>query len=1185
MKSLLSWSIRNAPAMNTLLIAVLVLGAYSLFNLRRELFPDFSLEIILVSVPYPGTSPTEVEEGICQKIEEAVRSVDGIKKINSVAREGLGSVILELYSDVSDPQRVLNEVRAEVDRIPSFPLLAEDPEIKQITIRQAAITIGLIGPDDGSPSAEIALRELAEQIRDELIALPNVNQAELLGVRPYEISVEIPEATLRKYGLTLQEVAQIIRRENVELPGGTLRGDSQEVLLRGKNKGLTGKEIAALPLITRPDGTVLTVGEVGQVVDGFSDASAISRINGRPGIAIVVTSTTKDDVLLTTQDVRQYLARKKLPPGYELTTWDDISVYVRDRLNLLAENGLQGLLIVFVLLAIFLELHLAFWVALGIPIALLGTCIVFLGTDQTLNMISMFAFLMVLGMLVDDAIVIGENVYVHRNMGKGLIQAAVDGTYEVTPSVVAAVLTTVIAFSPLFFVPGIIGKFIWLLPFGVVTALLVSLTEGLFILPCHLAHGSANEAHRNNGKDGASSRGWQGKDDTPTGFQRRNRWLVLIWRVAAITLLLGGFALLMGMPVPYELSFQLWIGLAVLLFLTVAGAYLPWIKQFTNAVNASAESALNWIIDHIYTPILRTVLHYALVSVSVAIAFLITSLGLVVSGIIPFVTFPKTDANVMEAMVYFPAGTPEVVTDQATLTIEKAIRQIDAEYRRSHPGHPKGLVETTYRLVGDVTVDALRIGNELPTGSHSGKVQVQLVDVTERDIDSLTLLKMWREKANELGRKFPGAESVTFSGEQEGPGGSPIEFRLLAPVSQMSALEEAVERCEQKLAEYDGVIDIQDDSRPGKWEFQIKTLDKAKALGISLTDLAGAVRAAYYGEEAMRLQRGRHEVKLMVRYPEPERRSLAQFREMRIRGNGVERPIRELADVQVQRGYSQIHRLDQMRSITITADVDENRANAQKVVQELKTQFLPQLLSDPKFAGIQVRWEGAQEQTNESVTAMIQGMIISMIGIFALLTFQFRSYSQPMMILAIVPFGLVGAIVGHLVMGLSLTIMSLFALVALMGVVVNDSIVLIDFINPRVRGGMPIRRALLEAGRRRLRPVLLTSITTIGGLAPITFEKSVQAQFLIPMAVTLSFGLAFSTALVLFLVPVLYLIYSWFMPIPRESDEYAAEEDWEDLPPRGGPEAMGSPGGEEPFEEKLQEPAEIGYSMPSLEGR
>lgn len=1181
MKSLLSWSIRNTPAMNTLLAAILVVGAYSLLNLRREVFPDFSLDIILISVPYPGASPTEVEEGICQKIEEAVRSVTGIKKINSVAREGVGSVILELYSDVRDPQRVLNEVRAEVDRIPSFPLLAEDPEIKQITIRRAAITIGLIGPEGDDLRSEIALRELAEQIRDELIALPNVNQADLMGVRPYEISVEISEGTLRKYGLTLQDVAQIIRRENVELPGGTIRGDSQEVLLRGKNKGLTGKEIAALPLITRPDGTVLTVGEVARVLDGFSDASAISRINGRPGIAIVITSTSTEDLLLTTQDVRRYLAAKKLPPGYELTTWDDISIYVRDRLNLLAKNGLQGLIIVFVLLAIFLELHLAFWVALGIPISLLGTCIIFANLDQTLNMMSMFAFLMALGMLVDDAIVVGENVYVHRNMGKGLIQAAVDGTYEVLPSVFAAVMTTVIAFSPLFFVPGIMGKFIWLLPFGVVSALLVSLVESVFVLPCHLAHGSANDRHRNNGSDGRDESGRHFDAAQTAGHARMRRLALLAWRVTAVAVLLGGLAFLFGAPLPQGLTLPIWIGLAVVLFLTVAASYLPLIERFTNAVNARADAVLRWVIDHAYTPFLRLVLHYPIVTVSVAIAFLLTSLGLVASGIIPFVTFPKTDANVIEASVYFPAGTPEIVTDRATQVIEEAIRQIDAEYIRTHPEHPKGLIQTTYRLVGDVTVSALRVGNELPTGSHSGKVQVQLVDVTERAIDSLTLINMWRKKANELGRNFPGAESVTFAGAAMGPGGMPIEFRLLAPRERMAALEEVVAKCKEKLAEYDGVFDIQDDSRPGKWEFQITTLEKGKALGVSLTDLAGAVRAAYYGEEAMRLQRGRHEVKLMVRYPEQERRSLAQFGEMRIRVNGVERPIQELADVRVERGYSQIHRLDQMRSISITADVDENRTHAQEVVRVFQTEFLPKLLSDPQFAGIQIRWEGAQEQTRESVSAMIRGLMIALIGIFALLTLQFRSYFQPLMIMAIIPFGLVGAVIGHLVMGLSLTLMSIFALVALTGVLVNDSIVLIDFINSRVRGGMPIKKALLESGRRRLRPVLLTSLTTIGGLAPITFEKSVQAQFLIPMAVTLSFGLAFSTVLVLFLVPTLYLIYSWFVPIPRESDQYAVDDKAAEVP--FDAEEQPSPG--ENATEKMEEPLEADYSLQTTNSR
>lgn len=1146
MKGILRWSIRNAPAMNTLLIGLLVVGTVSLLRMRREVFPEFNLDMILISVPYPGASPTEVEEGICQKIEEAVRAVAGIKKIYSVARESGGAVILELFSDVTDPQRVLDEARSEVDRIPSFPELAENPEVKLITLRRGAISIGVIGPESDDPRAERALRELAEQVRDELIALPNVNQADLMGVRSYEISVEISEKTLREYGLTLQKVAQVIRQENIEVPGGTLRAHSQEVLLRGKNKGLTGKEIASIPLVTQPDGRILTVGDLATVRDAFADTTAISRINGRPGMAIVVTSTSTEDLLKTTKDVHEYIARKKLPPGYELVTWGDISVYVRDRLNLLAKNGLQGLVIVFVLLAIFLEIHLAFWVALGIPIAMLGTAIIMQWSDQTLNMMSMFAFLMALGMLVDDAIVIGENVYVHRQMGKGYIAAAIDGTYEVLPSVSAAVTTTVIAFAPLFFVPGIMGKFIWLLPFGVITMLLVSLAEAVFILPCHLAHDPNEWERRWRAAEAEEDPAEDGKPASLKKRGRSRRWLSIAWRVGVSFLLVAIlFALIYG-QVPWETSWPVWVVSVIIVALLTFARALPRIEGFTNLVNCYADGALQVFIDRIYTPVLTLALRFAPITLSFGIAFFLIILGVVASGYVPFVPFPKLDAESIEAAVYYPAGTPEEVTNQATIAIEEAICSLDEEYRRQ--GKP--LVKTIYRVVGEVTAGALRVGNELPTGSHSGKVEVELVETGLRDVSSEEIVKRWREKSLELGRRFAGAESVTFQTQARGPGGLPIEFRMLAPAHRMEELEEAVEKCKAYLAEIPGVFDIQDDARPGKWEFQIKTTDKAKILGVSLLDLAGTVRAAYYGEEALRLQRGRHEVKVMVRYPEEERRSLAQFDEIRVRAGGVERPITELANITVERGYSQIHRLNQLRAIAITADVDEAIVNSQKVVGDLKTTFLPKLLSDPRYADIQLSWEGAQESTNESIAAMIRGLLIALIAMFALLTLEFRSYFQPIMIMIIIPFGLVGAVVGHIIMGLPLTLMSIFGMVALTGVLVNDSIVLVDFINARVRQGMPVVQALIESGQRRFRPVLLTSLTTIGGLAPLILERSIQAQYLIPMAVTLCFGLMFTTVISLLLVPTVYLMYSWVVPVRRVVGEEIQQPQTEYVAPK-----------------------------------
>ena len=473
--SMVRWAIRNTPAMNTVVLAVLVVGVLSAFMLRREVFPQFELEIILVAVPYPGASPDEVESGICQKIEEAVRSVDGIKKVTSVAAEGVGNVVIEVRSDVPSVQKVLNEVQSQIDRIPSFPDLAEEPNVQQVTFRNKAITVGVIQENSEAPDAELQLREITEQVRDDLLLIPQISQAEITGERKFQIDVEIPEKTLREYGLTLTDVSRRIRLRNLELPGGTIRDQGETYLLRGKDKRVLGDEIAAIPLITRADGVVLTVGELGQVKDEFVDTTSISRINGKPGLAIDVSAASREDLLSMADAVKDYVKQKDLPPGYKFTTWGDSSIEVRDRLDLLVRNGMQGLILVFVILSMFLDLKLAFWVAMGIPISLLGACAVLWQFDQTLNMLSLFSFLIALGIVVDDAIVIGENVYAHRAMGKTPMQAAIDGTIEVVPSVFSSVATTVFAFVPMFFVTGVMGKFFAVMPLAVIAILTISL--------------------------------------------------------------------------------------------------------------------------------------------------------------------------------------------------------------------------------------------------------------------------------------------------------------------------------------------------------------------------------------------------------------------------------------------------------------------------------------------------------------------------------------------------------------------------------------------------------------------------------------------------------------------------------------------------------------------------------------
>ena len=823
----------------------------------------------------------------------------------------------------------------------------------------------------------------------------------------------------------------------------------------------------------------MTIADVGEVRDAFEDVSSISRINGRPAISISVDRSKTEDILKIVDEVKEYRDHKSLPHGYELFTWFDQSRDVRDRMELLTRNGLQGLVLVFVMLAIFLDLRLAFWVALGIPISVLGAGAVLLYMGQTLNMLSMFAFLMALGIVVDDAIVIGENIYAHRQRGVPVLQAAIDGTVEVIPSVTASVSTTIIAFSPLLFVSGVMGKFIAVMPVAVIAMLVISLIESMIILPCHLAHSRPPREHTHNS--------WA-----------RNCWAWLELKPALVKWVLGP-------------------PLVVLALVAQRMAY-PF-QRFADMfhwISAESNRLIGAFVERFYLPALRYSIKHAGLVICSAYSLMFFSIGVVNTGFIPYEVFPKMDSYLIEAKITYPDGTPEEITNEASLRIERALAEVNEECS----GGGDAVVRTVRRSVGEVR-DLNAMGPEgRASGSHVAKVDAELIESHRRKLTSQEIVERWRDRAGE----FPGCESITFGSPEMGPGGTPIEFRLLSTPANMGQLEAAVEKCKAKLTEFPGVVDIRDDSRPGKWEFQLSIKDKAKSLGVTLDQLARTVRAAYYGEEVMRLQRGRHEVKLMVRYPPEERRDLDSFEDIRVRvDRDTEYPLTELADVQIKRGYAEINRIDQKRSIAVLADIDDPDVKSGTVVAALQKEFIPNLLAE--HPGVSVLWEGQQEQTNESVKSLVRGLIIALLAMFVLLTLEFRSYVQPAIIIAVIPFGIVGAIWGHAIMGLTLTIFTMFGLVALTGVVVNDSIVLIDFINQRMRAGDELGDALMTAGRRRFRPVILTSITTIAGLTPMLMETSFQAQFLIPLAATMVFGLMLATVMVLILVPLFYLIY------------------------------------------------------------
>lgn len=1068
MRSVIRWAVDNAPATNTLVVAILVWGTWCAMSLQREFWPYSNLDVVQVAVEYRGASPDEVEEGICQRIEESVRSVDGIYRITSVAREGGGAVSIELASDVSeaDVQEILAEIRSRVDGIPSFPALAEQPIVQRLQPRTTAISIGVIGPDDSTIAASLALRDLAERIRDEVLLDDSISQAEVVGVPRYQIDVEISEDTLRQYDLTLGEVASIVQQENVEVPGGTIRSSSQDILLRGSNQQSTGESIAQIPLVRDPGGVVLTIGDLGQVHDAFTDDTAISRINGRPGLAVQIDTSSTEDIIQVGKAVHTFIDGYSVPEGYELVAFRDRTGDVEGRLLLLVKNGWQGLVLVFLLLTLFLELRLAIWVSMGIPLSIAGACAVMYHTDQTLNMTSMFAFLIALGIMVDDAIVIGENIYVHRSMGKSFRDAAIDGTAEVMPSVITSVLTTILAFLPMLFMTGRLARFTEVLPLAMIAILLFSLGEALTVLPSHLAH-----------RDGL--------------FMKSLSWL------------LGPFT---------------------------------WVGSIVQLVNRQVARGMSAFIDKLYLPTLKQSLRYPAFVVCGAIAFLLIAIGTIRSGVVPFVLLPKIDSNFCTVIVAFPDGTPEQVTVEATKQLEAAIVAVnDESVDEGLTANPNGVINAIHRAVG---YGASTTG-EVSSGSHVGSLTVQLVDVGDRDITSQEIVQRWRQKSG----KFLGADTVSFGSGPRAIAGMPIEFSLLARSEDVPKLTAAVNECVNQLENYPGVHDITAGGRPGKWEYRLQIKDNAKAMGVSLAELSSTVRAAYHGEEAMRLQRGRHEVELRVRYPRSQRESLADFEKIRVRDNrGNERPLTELAEIDTQRGYSTIHRIDQMRSITVTADVDEDIANALQITTDLKQTLRPKLAA--VYPSLRVAWEGQEEQTNESMQSMIYGFAAVVLGMYFLFTIEFKSYTQPLLVLSIIPFGFCGALFGHLFQGLPFTLFSIYGLVALSGILVNDSIVLIDFINRRLAEGLSLDEAVIDAGRRRCRPVLLTSLTTIGGMLPILLETSRQAQVLIPMATSLSFGLIFATALVLILAPVgYYLLASVFEPkLPHNHAEMTSND-------------------------------------------
>ena len=1064
MMGLIRWFANNHVAANLLMTIIAVAGLMSALSIKQEVLPEMELDLITIQVPYLGATPSEVEEAVCVRVEESIQGVDGIKKITSLASEGMGTVTVEFNRGV-DIRKALDDIKAEVDRIITFPEETEKPIVRQLERKMQVIDIFIYGD-----ASEATLKALAEKVRDDLLALEDITYATVVGTRPYEISIEVSERSLQAYGLTLGQVTQAVKANSLDLPGGSVKTDVGEILVRTKGQRYTGEEFGRIVVITAPDGTAVTLDRIATIRDGFEDVDVANYLDGQRAAQVSIYRTGDQGVLEVTKTVKTYVAEMagRMPPGVEIATWHDRSQIYKSRMDLLTKNGAIGLVLVFFCLAITLEFRLALWVSAGLVISFLGAFWAIPHFGVSLNMVSMFAFIVSLGLVVDDAIVVGENVYAHREMGYKPHKAAVLGTLEVGGPVVFAVLTTLVAFLPLAFVQGMMGKFMYNIPVVVISILLFSLVESLLILPAHLA-----TIKRIGSED-------------PDRAERALRC-------------------------PYT-RFKIWF---------------------------SAQS--DRLIQELYRPSLEFALRNRALVVAIALATLTVTLGIYAGGRIKFTFMPKVDADNVVAALTLPQGTTVADAQRAADQLERSLEQMEREFNEGRPPGAESVIRHVSTSIGSQPRTSLRNNGPSVGGAHLVEVNAELLPAEIRNIPSPKMAKRWRELCGPI----TGAVALSITSDLF-MGGKPVFIQLSS--ANNDELVAAGRRLKQELAVYPGVVDIADSFREGKVEMKLSLKPGARTLGLTLADLARQVRAGFYGDEAMRIQRGRDEVKVMIRYPEDERRSLGNIESMRVRTpNGDMVPFRQVARVDIGRGFATIERANRQRIVSVTAEIDQSVANAEEVNADIRASIMPALMKD--FPGLSYTMEGQAQERKESMGSLKSGFIMALMMIFVLLAVLFKSYLQPVIVMTAIPFGLVGALWGHIIMGLDLTLISMFGVVALTGVVVNDSLIMIDFINRARREGQPLHEAVTQAGMRRFRPIMLTSVTTFAGLMPLILEKSLQAKFLIPMATSLGFGVMFSTFITLILVPVSYTLLVEFRRIfGLRDDVVGPPEDNDDWP-------------------------------------
>ena len=1032
-KGIIAWFASNHVAANLLMMFIIVAGLISVFTIRKQTTPDFELNLVQVQVAYLGAAPQEVEEGVVIKIEEAIQDIQGITEINSVASEGMGRVTIEVSMDF-DVNEVLAEIKTRVDAIQTFPSLTEKPVIFKIDPQIPVIFVTLHGDLD-----DFSRKRWAHEVRDELLAMPEVSEVIYFGDTPYEISVEVSEHVLRQYGLTMSEVSQAIRDSSVDTPGGTIRTVGGDIRLRTEGQVYSGREYSDLVLRTFPDGTRLTLGDIATIKDGFVEDPGYGRFDGGRDATLNVVARGQQNELSTAAAVKEYAARKaeELPHGVEMDLWIDRSHYLKGRLELMLGNMAMGAVLVFLLLSLFLRMKVAGWVIIGIPICFFGALwlMPYGPWPVTINMISLFGFIVVLGIVVDDAIIIGESIYTNIQAEGHTIDNVVKGAKKVAVPATFGVLTTIAAFAPMLFVGGIVGPFFAAMSVVVILCLIFSLIESKLILPAHLVHANIKPVD----------------EDDLFNPQRH-------------------------------------IGL------------LERFPRRLQKIQRHTQHGLNRIIHDYYRPLLERVIDNRGVTIAGFTGVLILTVGLLNSGFVRVVLFPEVPGDFVQMTLEMESGTAPEIRDAAVDRLEAAMLDMNEEYVRDNPDqHP---------LINHMVI--------FSTGDTGAQSFVEMPMVDDRLYNGDDIADMWRDRVGEI----PGVKELTFSGGQGFGGGAPLSFRLSG--DNYTALENAAKELEVKLAEYEGVFDIRNSSNAGGTEIRLTIKPAAEALGLTQASLGRQVRQAFYGEEAQRIQRGKDDLRVMVRYPRSERRSIADLENMRIRTpEGAEVPFGSVAEVSYGSSYTNITRQNRARTVTVSADIDPEIVEPGELIGSINDDFIPGLLS--RHAGVRYGLEGASQEEANLIRNLTIASIAALFLIYALIAIPLHSYSQPLVIMSVIPFGLIGAVIGHIVMGKAISMFSLFGLIALAGVVVNDSLIMVDFINKARLAGVPLKQAVIDSGTKRFRAIILTSFTTAAGLMPIMLERSVQAQYVIPMAISLSFGILFATAITLFLIPALYM--------------------------------------------------------------